>query len=296
MSLAVDDACDLAAAWIDTLAGRRGIRSLLIKGRSLSHHGLREPRVSADVDVLVEPARFEELCSAVQAAGWRERQRTAVGAVWADHSRTFIHSEWPCDIDVHRYFPGFLEDRDSVFETLWAGRESMCVAHHAVAIPSRNASILITILHQLRDGRARVDQDELSRVTSATLTSAQRRDLASLALATGALEPAREVLLGMGMTDADLPRRVLDSAVQDWTARIEADASGAYYWLLLIRSAPLGARAGLLMRALWPPRSDLLINDPGMTDTPSGRLKARVARLPKGMRGIPRAVRALRRR
>lgn len=50
-----------------------GIRLLVVKGDALARMGLREPRVSADVDVLVEPDRFDELCAALEGAGWSER-------------------------------------------------------------------------------------------------------------------------------------------------------------------------------------------------------------------------------
>ena len=88
--LTLRDAGALAAAWVSYVGERRGIRLLVIKGQSLAYHGLRPARTSADVDVLVEPRRFDELCAEILDAGWRERATTEVGAVWAGHSLTFL--------------------------------------------------------------------------------------------------------------------------------------------------------------------------------------------------------------
>ena len=74
--LSLDEANDLLSAWAWTRGRERGIRLLLIKGRTLSNDGLRAARTSADVDALVEPARFEEYCQAITEAGWQEIPQT----------------------------------------------------------------------------------------------------------------------------------------------------------------------------------------------------------------------------
>src|SRR6478735_5671403 len=84
------DAVELAAAWAAALAERLGIRLLVIKGDTLARHGLRDPRVPADVDVLVEPAAFERYCAAISAAGWSERPVPRIN-LQAAHSVTYLH-------------------------------------------------------------------------------------------------------------------------------------------------------------------------------------------------------------
>jgi len=288
-----DEACELAAAWVTNLAEERGIRMLVIKGATLAHHGLRPPRTSADVDVLVDPERFEQLRSAIVAGGWRERALTEVGAVWAGHSLTYFHDTWPCDIDVHRYFPGFLEDPRMVFETLWSSRASMLLAHQYAQIPSRNASLLISALHQLRDGQGRADNGELTGLTRVELDGTERAELVALATQTGAIGPIHELLLMLGFRGEDIPAYAESTELVAWRARIDADASGAFFWMLLLERTPLTLRAGVLARAVWPTRRDLLINAPGTPDTAMGRTAARLARVPKGLRSMPRAIRAI---
>ena len=289
-SLGLDDACALAAAWLSHVGERRGIRLLVIKGQSLAHHGLRPARTSADVDVLVEPQLFDELCAEIRVAGWRQRATTEVGAVWAGHSLTLLSDTWPCDIDVHRYFPGFLNDPATTFDLLWESRIQMQLAHQPVAVPSRVGSILIAGLHQLRDGETRADKLELANLASAELSDDERVDLIALAESTGALEPARELLATLGIRDGELPPPRDSPPLRAWRSRVDAKASGAFFWMLLIERTPASKRLGVLRRALWPPRETLFINHPGAHDTLLNRTKLRLARLPGGLRGVRTGV------
>ena len=213
--------------------------------------------------------------------------------MWAGHSLAFLSDTWPCDIDVHRYFPGFLNDPATTFDLLWESRTQMELAHRPVAIPSRISSILIAGLHQLRDGEARADKLELANLASAELSDEDRIDLIALAELTGALEPARVLLGRLGVTADDLPPARDSPALQAWRARVDARASGAFFWLLLLDRTSPAERFALLWRALWPPRETLMVNNPGAPDTLLSRIGLRLARLPGGIRGLPRAVRAL---
>ena len=93
--LSLDEANDLLSAWAWTRGRERGIRLLLIKGRTLSNDGLRAARTSADVDALVEPARFEEYCQAITEAGWQEIPQTFASRAFTLHSRSFHREGWP---------------------------------------------------------------------------------------------------------------------------------------------------------------------------------------------------------
>ena len=169
----------------------------------------------------------------------------------------------------------------------------MRLAHKRVPISSSNASLPIAALHQLRDGHSLTDKMELADVTRSTLTDGERSDLVSLASRTGALEPMREVLESLGVGSDDLPPVVDTVQLREWRARISADASGAYFWMLLLEQTPPRERLGVLSRALWPPRGELLINDPGIRDTFAGRTAARLARFPQDTGRAARHARSL---
>lgn len=169
----------------------------------------------------------------------------------------------------------------------------MTVAHRQLAIPSLSASLLIAGLHQLRDGISRADGSELRALHTARLTTADKDDIVQLATATGALEPARELLLSLGLEERELPRPTETLASREWRARTDANASGAFFWLLLLERTPRRDRLALLWRAIWPTRETLRINHPDSPDTLMVRIALRVARVPGGIRSIPAAVRAM---
>lgn len=296
VTLDLRDACALATSWVCSLAADLHIRILVIKGESLNHYGLRPQRASADVDVLVDPQHFDSLCSVLESAGWHQRAQTEVGAVWAAHSVTYLNATWPCDIDVHRYFPGFLADPSDTFEHLWATQETMTIAHRDIPIPGRAASILISGLHLLRSGAAKDDELEFRALCQTQLDQDQRDELLALAEDTGSIESAKEVLVELGIRDEDYPPRRDSPELRAWRAHIDADSSGAFYWLLLLERTPPSERLGMLRRALWPPREALLINNPRARDSALDRAAMRLSRIPGGLRGLPNAIRALVRR
>ncbi|MBO9704835.1 MAG: nucleotidyltransferase family protein, partial [Arthrobacter sp.] len=132
LPLPMSSATPLAYAMVDRLARTNGIRVLAIKGPVLAAMGLRPRKVSSDADILVEPDRMAELCAVLESKGWRDREVRFSPSILDPHSRTLIHPEWPCDIDVHSYFPGFFGPAEDVFDVLWEGRVSVSMANVAV--------------------------------------------------------------------------------------------------------------------------------------------------------------------
>jgi len=303
--LRLEDAVAVGWPWVNRLAEANGVRALLIKGVGLEHHGLRTPRVSNDIDVLVEPAGFDGFIAAIEGAGWRERRSTLAGSVFTTHSRTFVHTDWPCDIDVHRFFPGFLARPDAVFDELWQRRDTIEVAHQPCPVPDRLSSILFLALHSLRGITAlRRHADELAYLTATVrLTDDERAELAALARATGSDETLCDVLRDLGVypgvnpgvdAGAELdPPRVPSRELLLWRARVSSGGSAGYFWLTHLRQSRGRDRLKLIAHGIWPSRADLLLHRPELTDAALPRLRARLARWGRGLRTFPAAARAL---
>lgn len=185
-----DVAVELLNAAIHDFASRHGVRVLTIKGRALADQGLRHGRGSSDADVLVDPADFEELWGLLQTHGWSDRDKAVLvdlpsaGSVLAPHARTLEHPEWPCHLDLHRYYPGFLMPAPDVFDTLWAARSATTMANRSCWVPAPSDHWLIAALHadrsrdaaQLRDledrARTRLQDDLADLVERARRTGA----------------------------------------------------------------------------------------------------------------------------
>lgn len=290
----------LAHALVARLADQVGARVLFIKGPSAVAVGARPDRPSTDVDVLVDPASFDEVCQALE-SNWTRRfaplpvVRTA--DLSFDHSAHFIRADWPSDLDIHFNFPGFLADPRVVFEALWAHRTTISIAGRDVSTPDLLGQFLVVALHALRDPykpNSRADLRHLER-RCAVLSSTQRVSLLELARQTGSLETAARVLpRTAGGPSAD--RNAHPGRLAAWRVRQDFGAVPGALWLVELRRTPWRHRPRAFWRAVVP-ASQVLVS-PHLADTTSGTEIAvlHVRRWIRGLRALPRAARIVRRR
>ena len=154
----MSEAVPLAHALVARLAELEGVRILFIKGPTAVALGARPPRPSTDVDVLCEPGGLEKLGPALERCGWRRRvpkssvhELEHASKYLFEHSVHYIHDEWPCDLDIHFNFPGFLAPDDVVFEELWRRHTTVEVANWPVPCADLLGQAAIVALHALRD-------------------------------------------------------------------------------------------------------------------------------------------------
>lgn len=293
----LDEANELLAAWACQVATDRGIRTLLIKGRMLSDDGLRAVRVSADVDLLVEPTRFDEYCDAVLSAGWEEFPSTFASAHFTLHSRSFRKAGWPNSFDVHSEYPGFLRPPAEVFDALWQTRRTASFAHQECPVPSRVAGAMILALHSLRGTAEQArHHDELVGVLAVTFTDAERAELAALATVTGATPALADALPQWGVEVAVDQALMQTDAYRLWLSKTTRTEGVAGAWLTTLSRAPWRQKAQILRRALWPSHDDFAVEHPEVAGEWWPQTWARVARWGRGLRQLPGAVRTTRRR
>ncbi|MGN6218399.1 MAG: nucleotidyltransferase family protein [Microbacterium sp.] len=294
VDLRLGEAVELGHAFVQRLAGDSAVRILFLKGPALHRQGLRSQRTSSDVDVLVDPPGFSTLCAALVAAGWHERPVDFITSRTSVHSRTFIRDGWPCDLDVHSFYPGFLAPPAEVFEALWADRVQMPFAHRLCDVPDRLGSALILALHSLRgkalEPRHRRELDELLQIE---LDGPERARLAELAKRTGCAATLEDVLTRLGVQVAVSDAERSAEEVVRWRRRVASGSHGAYFWIDAFRRGDGRERVAVVRRAVWPTREHLLLSRPETTDTVPGRLRGRLARWGRGIRSVPQAVRAI---
>lgn len=292
--LGQNDAVVLAHAVAARVAVTVGSRALAIKGFVAETYGLRPSRVSSDADVLVEPAAWESYISTLQDYGWRRRETSTLGSAVVTHSVSFTHSDWPCDIDVHRRFPGFLGDDTDVFSELWRRRIATTQADVPIWIPDRSSAILIGVLHAMRtpaqSARHLQEFRSILKVCLA-LDTEKRTDIARLAVATGANEAARPFLGLIGVELAAPVPHGVDPALDEWRARVSADGHlGAQAWIATTR-LPWRKRPAALWSVLWPRARDFRLDHPDVAPGHGAMLRARFARLGRGVRQLPVVIR-----
>ncbi len=293
--LALDEAVPLAHALVNRVARDQGVRLLFIKGPVAVAQGLRAERSSVDVDALVDPARRSVLAEALPTMGWVDEHPYTSPTVLPMHSLTFRHTRWPCELDLHDRFPGFLADPQEVFERLWETHSSVAVAAQEVPCPDRAGQALVLALHALRDphdpGKAG-DLRDLASLISEQFDSEDLLGLAELARDLGAADTAAPFMAAVGAPL--LPTRsTAPDDLRAWRLRTQPDASIAG-WVDQLRALPKGQWPRYLWYAAFLTEEELRIDNPGLGAGRRALLQERSRRLRRGLRALPSAVRGLR--
>jgi hypothetical protein len=294
-ALALEDATELAHAYVHAVADALGVRALSIKGPAADFYGVRSPRIAADADLLIDPSGFASVVDRLRTAGWRERPKMAGTEGWVEHSVTLVRDGWPCDLDLHDRFPGFLRPNADVFETFWIDRVEAEVAGRAIPIPSRDATILITALHSLRswakDPRHSEELEQLLSRFQGRLDDAERGRLARLAGETACLSTIDGALIPLGVPPAP-DGNDTDPRVIEWRRLVASGATPTHFWLRGLLGAPWVKWPGELRRILWPAEEALRQSYPTIAKGRAAADRERVRRLGRGLRDLPVALRA----
>ena len=182
---------------VDRIAREAGIRCLAIKGPILEAQGLREGHRSRDVDVWVDPKRFDDMVAALDERGWRPRYTPRAAGLADPHSVTVCSHGWPTEIDLHHSFPGFLADPAATFEAIWARSVTVPLGGQSILSSSQEASLAIAALHYMRSpSNHAVDLERLAERASEVLTPQATDELTSISREAGAKESSATVRRG----------------------------------------------------------------------------------------------------
>lgn len=248
------EALSLLPALALHVAEQCGTRLLLVKGDSYTHHGLRNERVHADIDVLLSPDDVTPFLAAMTDLGWHSRYGEYDDYPLPSHSKTLIHERWPIDIDVHRRFPGFLRDPRQVFEELWDTRSEVTLAGRRVPVTGLAASALVLALHSVR---SKLDDPryapELERLCEAARgwDTKTRDDVRDLAIRTGCSQSLAQVLPRLGV-EANLPDGADPIDLQRWASNLERGFPSPSLWFRNFRGSPLHSWPRMLWDTIWP--------------------------------------------
>lgn len=280
----------LLTAWVSRLAVDTGIRALIIKGPLMAVQGLRPTRESGDVDLWVDPAQVDRYFALLESHGWAGVVNDRP-SILPPHARTLRHESWACELDLHDRFPGFFADRFEVFERLWELRTVASLAAVPVTTLARSGNAVVLALHLLRDLRAGRPANEFRFLVDSVsgFTPAERRTMTELVAACGANETMAPFLEAGDLVP--LPSRAASIRdLDDWHLLTQTHGAPTVYWLHRLSRTPWRRRPALLWRAFW--LSDVQIRDEaGAEVTAWAMLRARLRRLRRGLRTLPRAVR-----
>lgn len=246
------EARDLAAAMVAQVASDAGIDLLLIKGSTLSHHGLRDARSGGDVDVLVRPADVLPLTELLRVTGWRPLEDVAPYLRhFSIHATSLHHSRWNTGIDIHREVPGMYAEPVRCFEALWVERCELHLAHRSLPGTGPLGSALVSAVDMERSPvkAAQSGADQSWTATVANWSEDAKAALALLAQETGAADAA-----GPQLHPAGVPRMGTQSWTRqdrrDWQDRCVMERGGPRSWVVAFRRADLRMKPAVIWDSL----------------------------------------------
>lgn len=268
------EAMELLYVLTADVARRTGSRALAIKGSVLGQQGLRAPRVSADIDVLLHPDDMEAFATGMEAAGWRRAPETRTAKFLEFHSVNLLNDHWPMGIDAHTYFPGFLAPHADVFDTLWERRSALMAAGRQVPCTDVVGSAAVAALHHLRAPGKESNQQALTALVQRTedvLDPPARAELVSLAQRTAAARTLRPFLERLGL-EAQPTHPAEETEYDRWHTATTTDPHLA--WWAELRRTPLRKQPALIWHALMLDPDELRAYHGDQTETtPVWRLR-----------------------
>lgn len=251
-SLTLGEAVPLCTVMALNLLEMVGIRALAIKGPAFVEIGVRQPRRSNDVDLLVDPEHFGEAEQTLRSADWEPWLKGVISDMETIHSLTFAHPSWPCTLDLHHHFPGILRNSEDAFEVLWADRVRLSLAHQPVLTVSRSHALAIELLHALRGAEPGIRQPMVNAFVNAMprpLNDGEMAEFVDTIPRLGAsrsLGPALEAL-GLSATAEGAEDPILQS---QWN-RYERFGSSGSGWIAVLRWRHPVRSARALARYVW---------------------------------------------
>lgn len=289
-ALTLQEAVPLGYALVARVARDAGVRALSIKGPVSVAQGLRPPGRSADVDLWVDPARRQVLFERLSELGWRPRVVPTSAHVLPLHAQSLAHVNWPCEIDLHDRYPGFLAPPQVVFEHIWGTHTTVSVAGTDVDCPSVAASAAIQTLQVVRDRGRETDVSGDDRITGAAraLSEADRRQLVELAQETGASETLRDLFEQLPVSAGS--EELYVDELRAWQIAVASPGTKSLPALFELSNAPLRAWPRLIWRSLLLTEDEIRERQPQAAPTRLGLFGARLRRWWWGLRGLPHAV------
>lgn len=294
-SLLPDEAIRLAHTLVAKAAEASGARALVIKGVVASAHGLRADRTPADVDLLVEPGGLTTFTQKLQEWGWHDRYGGYGDFPATSHSVTLLHDGWPCDIDAHRHYPGFLAPAQQVFDALWERRQILTVADRLVPMADWASSVAIMALHSARstpDNPRHTDELRCLIDASTSWTMQQRGSLVALARKTGCVQSLDVFWNLIGVATHNAAESVAADDLAEWIRTLDGRVPGTRVWLRYLRDGGWSQAPMRVRTMLWLPES-LMRASYAVGEGRAALLRARLVRLAEALGRVPRNLLAV---
>lgn len=230
--LTLAEAVPLGTAHLQRLLADAGVRSLVIKGPAFVELGVRRPKQSNDIDLLIHPADRHGARTALETAGWKSISH------WFPpelddliYSITYSHPLFPVSVDVHHYYSGVF-GRAKAFEEMWAERTHVPLAHCDVETLCANHALVLESLNKFKAARPALWPSVAQSVVEGA-KSFDSGEIARAAELLGARHSAGELILALGGPATGDPP---SSEYERWSKQGGRFRSRMYFWRIVLRT------------------------------------------------------------
>ncbi|HMH59105.1 MAG TPA: hypothetical protein VK537_07985 [Galbitalea sp.] len=196
---------DLIAIDVIELCRDLHIRAMLGGGPVLNANGLLTPHVSRSAAIVVDPASFRHLRSALMDLGWREVRPPRRLRILPAARLTLAHPDELAGLTVYPVIPGFFADPEETFDLVWERHKEVPLRGHIVRALGRiNSAILAS--HDGLDGRstrARSNFEYFVAQFSRVLSDHDRAAAVDLIRKMGGCAEMNRLIIALGETPCD---------------------------------------------------------------------------------------------
>ena len=174
------------------------IRALAGGGGVFAAQGLIAPAVSKAVSLVVDPASFRHLVTALQDKGWVKQRPARSLSPLPPAMTTLRHPGWVAGLALHSVIPGFFGDPEETFDLLWERSAVISVRGTSVPALDRVATAIFAV-HNGLTGRGRRPSrtgnfEFFAGQFRTALSDDERAELSTLVHQVGGLEEMRPLL------------------------------------------------------------------------------------------------------
>lgn len=278
-------AVQLLTALVQAVADELETEVLFIKGVIAHAQELRDREYGSDVDVIVDPEKLGQFVDAFQARGWRARftPEDRIRVV-PSHAVSLVHSDWPCDLDLHYFFVGTFANPDESFRVLSAEAGSCVVAGQSVSVPSRDAHRLLLALNTVRDTGSHSAEQDAARLGRYFIEHPESwEDVQLLAARTRSLSVLRVFASRAGLTLP--PHDLTETEIRqlEYIINFQSGGFGVFRYRMMDSNTTIREKARVLGYSLFKPSSVLALENPGFEGGMRATLMFNLNRWRKGL-------------
>jgi hypothetical protein len=233
---------DLIAIDVIELCRDLHIRAMLGGGPVLIANGLLTPSVSSSAAILVDPASYRHLRSALFDDGWREVRPPRRFRILPAARLMLRHPDEPAGLTIYPVIPGFFADPEATFDLVWERHKEVPLRGHIVRALGRINSAILASHDGLggRSTRARSNFDYFVSQFQRVLNERERSITVDLIRRMGGCAEMNRLILALGEKPCEF--RLPSVAYTQWRLQFALPTEQMRLALALLELGPDGRK------------------------------------------------------